>query len=165
MSDPYFANRKSSKSKPELSPMVRNGLIIALAIAVIIMGIVYSTRVIQSTLVVKATSIYADAFDTPMSSIENLTGDGKNEGFFDVWIRFKCAGGAVLKEQSKFIEKRPSQALNWFQNKFPEDKELKDAKHLSLLWRETSEVTHVTNQWLLYNPASAKYYYRAWGYK
>ena len=113
MSNSYFANRKS-KSKAKLNPMVRNIALISIAVGLFIFGAIYSTRVIQNTLVVKASSIYEENFETPMSSIENLTGDGKIGGFYDVWIRFKCATGATLKDQSKYESKRASQALHWF---------------------------------------------------
>jgi hypothetical protein len=122
-------------------------------------------RVIQASMVLKLTDIYNEAFDTPITSIESLSGGGNVGGYYDVWLRFKCPGGATLKDESQYESKRTSQALRWFEDKFPEDKDLPSAMHLTLLWRTRSEVTKVTNQWLLCNVATATYYYRAWGFK
>ncbi len=163
MTNEYFASRKSSK--PKDNEMLRYGVLLALGVAILVLCLVYSTHVIQNSLVFKPETIYDEGFETPRSSIENLTGAKAQNGLYDVWLRFKCAGGVKLKEQSTFEEKRPSQALFWFHEKFPEDKGLPDQKHLTLLWRTKSEMTKVTNQWLLFDPATATYYYRVWGYE
>lgn len=163
MTNAYFASRKSSS--PKENPTLRNAVLIILIVAVIVLCGIYSTHVIRNTMVFKPEKVYEEAFDTPISSIDNLTGDSKQTGLYDVWIRFKCAGGAKLKEESQFECKRPSQGLYWFEDKYPQDKGLATQTHLSLLWRCTSAVAKVKNQWLLHDPATATYYYREWGYK
>lgn len=108
---------------------------------------------------------YAKYFTTPLEDASEFKGSGMFFRGGEAFIRFKCLGKVVLKDEADFKQAEPAEYADYFIKTFPEDAQfLEDKDNLTarLMLKKTQDSEE--GRVLLENKKEKVYFFRVWYY-
>lgn len=116
---------------------------------------------------VKPEKVFNSVFEDSFSSVTDFKGGGSRSAHDNMWIYFKKAGEAQLKDKSSYKgHDRPEVARRYFEKLMPESEGLKPKYRavLKLKSKVDNSSAHIIRSWYLFNWRTDEHYFREWGY-